>query len=625
MSAFSSLFKRKDGAPVEVTGPPESDTVVRVHPHLRAVPDTEELLPLQAEIARVTNLDPKVMAKAADMARTSGSAISDVLLMMKVIQNADVIEAQHLAKITTPIDKLHRMPRWDTMLHVAKSKDVIAVCDSVDPKKRCFVIFVEQKGGVSDSRIMLAMNTARQQGWKMAGRIQVPEDFLRVIESDYKARLEKKRAQHGDTSDVPVSVFQEDFTKLAQMAFDMRASDIHITLRGGRGEVKFRIDGELEMYQDWTEDYTEKFCAAVYNTMMEDGSTKAGFSKLEKQDGAIEKMLTQGLVRFRYAHIPISPNGLDVTLRIIPVGVENKQKNLADLGYSSDQQQDLDRIFAHSSGLIFFLGTTGSGKSTSMAVALEAVARAKPGKKIRTVEQPVEYQIKGAYQTSVSRDGFVPMLEQLMRMDPDYMMIGETRDMETAAAVLQGARSGHLCVSTLHADGAPLAYDRLLGLGVARHELASVGLVVGLIYQKLVPVLCPTCKITAHEHATRHPHDPILNRVRVVNEGTLDGVYMGNPVGCPDCGGRGFKGRTVCAEILRPTVSMLSAIASGNSRGLWTAWRATIDPSVPESMRGKTAFEHAILKMRQGIVSPVAVESEFRFLDEPPFEDIGEH
>jgi len=612
MSAFSQLFKRKDEAPPVERLSSAPTSIAR--PSLRAVPD---LLPLQEELARVTGLDKKVMDEAAAKARATRNSIGNILLDMGKITRTDLIEAQYQAKVTVSVDKLHDMPPWDTLLHVAKAtKDVIAIGNAADPARRGFVVSVagtQDKG--TETRVMRAMNDLSRQKWRMAGRIYVTADFMRLLESDFDDRKKGQKASNE-------SQLQSDFFKLAHLAFSMRASDIHITCVGGVGQVKFRIDGELETYQDWTEDYTRSLVRTIYNTLPETGSTEVGFSETEKQDAAIEKVFPEGLIRFRFASIPIVPKGFDVTMRIIPVGVDKKQQNMSDLGYSEDQQSDLDRMFAHSSGLIFFLGTTGSGKSTSMAVALEGVARAKPGKKIRTVEQPVEYRIAGAYQTSVNREGFIDMISQLMRMDPDYMMVGETRDNETAAAVLQGARSGHLCVSTLHADGAPLAYDRLQGLGVPRSELASVGLVVGFVYQKLVPVLCKTCKITAHEHADIHRHDPILQRVRKVNDGTLDGIYFANMGGCPECRGRGFKGRTVCAEILRPSVAMLGAISSGDSRELWRAWRATIDHEHPEVMRGRTAFEHAMWKMRQGEVSPVAVESEFRFLDEPPFEDI---
>lgn len=589
-------------------------------PHLQPIGgSSEQMLPLQREFLSVCKVDGEVMARAVNSARASGQTLVNVLLTMGAVTRADVCEAMHAAGHAPAINALAQMPAWDVIINEAENdKTVLAVTHQDDPRRRFFVVALK---GLPDARTFSAIARASRDGYRHAGRIVVSPDFMDVLLADFAERQRQSGVRaNGEGADA--SSLHADFDKLARAAYLMRASDIHITCREGRGEVALRIDGDLEHYQDWTEDYTIALVSATYNTLTETGSTRDGFSASQRLDGAIERDFPEGLVRFRFASTPISPSGFDVTLRIIPIGVQKQQQTMADLGYSLDQQDELDRMFAHSSGLIFFLGTTGSGKSTSMAVALEGVARAKPGKKIRTVEQPVEYRIAGTYQTSVARADFLPTISQMMRMDPDYLMIGETRDDETASAVLQAARSGHLCVSTLHADGAPLAFDRLQGLGVARNELASVGLVVGIVYQKLVQLVCPDCKQPASRMAAEGADDaPILRRVRRVNGGTLDGIYFARPGGCPKCRGRGVRGRTVCAEILRPTVRMLSGIASGDSREIWRQWRSMIDTGNPARMRGRTAFEHAIWKMRQGIVSPVSVEAEFRLLDEPPFED----
>lgn len=582
------------------------------------------MLSLQSEILRVVQIDPTALQAAIEASRASGKPLGEVLVSTGRITRADLYEAMHLARKPIEIDKLASMPKWDVVPYMSGGDNrVIAVTQSDDTRRRFFVVQVK---GIPESQTYAARAQASKNGLSMGGTILVSPDFMAVLLAEHKSKSARLQRQgEGDSQGFETqdqSRLQTDFDTHARTAYRMQASDIHITCRAGRGEVKFRIDGELEHYQDWTEEYTVAFCQAVYNTMTESGSTQRGFSPRERQDAVIERMFTEGHVRFRYASTSIAPSGFDVTLRIIPLEVDRRQKSMAELGYSADQQEDLDRMFAHSSGLIFFLGTTGSGKSTSMAVALEGLAIAKPGKKIRTVEQPVEYRIRGAYQTSVAREEFIPMISQMMRMDPDYMMVGETRDDETAQAVLQGARSGHLCVSTLHADGAPLAYDRLQGLSIPRHELASVGLVVGLVYQRLVQLLCPDCKITASEYADMNPGAPILDRLLRVNEGTFDGIYFARFNGCPTCRGRGIRGRTVCAEILRPTVPMLDAIARGNSREMWRHWRSTIRDGRPGDMRGRTAFEHAIWKMKQGVVSPVSVEADFKFLDEPAFKDI---
>lgn len=563
--------------------------------------------------SRVAGVADDVLNDAQVAAQRSGKSLGEVLVAQKGIDRADLYQAMHVTGRTSTAVKVSDLPTFTARIQLPGEVNVVAIYDERDTKRRFFVVATD---GAVAKYIQQVIVQGAKLGRHYAGRIAAEAGLLRVLRSEGGFEEVEGATERVDP------VLHADFDRHARTALQMRASDIHITLRDGRGEVKFRIDGELEHYADWDAEYTLAFCTATYNTLVETGSTRRGFSQTERQDGAIEREFPEGLVRFRYASAPLAPNGFDITLRLIPLGVQSQHRSLSSLGYSADQCDDLERMFAHSSGLIFFLGTTGSGKSTSMAVALEGVAKAKPGKKIRTVEQPVEYRIHGAYQTSVARDEFIPMISQMMRMDPDYMMVGEVRDTETAAAVLQGARSGHLCVTTLHADGAPLAYDRLQGLGVLRQDLASVGLVVGIVYQKLVQLLCPSCRVPACAYEAEHPGSAVLERVRHVNGGALDGIYFARPNGCPACSGRGTKGRTVCAEILRPNLGMLSAIAAGDSKALWTRWREGIDPDQPDVIRGRTAFEHAIHKMRMGLVSPESVEREFKFLDEPAFEGV---
>lgn len=576
----------------------------------------EALPPEVAALLRVVDVSTVALENAMRAARASGKSAAEMLASSGEVTRADYIEAMHLCRKPVAVTRMPDMPEFDAIPYTGGIEgSAYAITDTHDARKRFFLVIDKD---APPQRGMAAIAHAAKQGLVLAGRILVDAGFLRVISSaktGVPAALRDAAKIHTE------SQLHSDFDELGRDALRRRASDIHITMRNGRGEVKIRVDGDLEHYADWSEDYTTAFCSAVYNTMTEGGSTREGFSAAMKQDGAIERLFPEGLVRFRYASAPISPNGFDVAMRLIPLGVNRRHKTMAELGYSPDQQEDLDRMFGFSSGLIFFLGVTGSGKSTSMAVALENLAHAKPGKKIRTVEQPVEYRIEGAYQTSVSRDEFIAMISQMMRMDPDMLMVGETRDSETAQAVLQGARSGHLCVSTLHADGALLAYDRLQGLGVGRHDLASVGLIVGLVYQKLVPLLCPHCRMPAHEYVAGEHDEGLVRRVRQVNGGTLDGIYFVRQGGCSQCRGRGIAGRTVCAEILRPSVPMLPAIASGDSTGLLRAWRASIDRGRPDLMRGRTSFEHALYKMRQGLLAPSSIENEYRMLDEMVFDE----
>jgi len=578
--------------------------------------------PVLDALCRIAGLRPDapVIAEARGAAARAGRSVAEQLLVLRVVSRADYVQALGLAGMEVVARRVADLPEWDVVPGdtpgLQRDPQVVAIASTNDPRRRFFLLEAE---GVDRTRLVGPTQRALSEGYVYAGRIRGTQELVEVVHTEWDARQGKRQSVMSDVE------LHRDFDAMAYDAFRAGASDIHITYTPARGVVHYRIHGELEHVRDLPPDYTYSLCSSVYNTLLETGSSKDNFNPAGLQDGVIERRFPEGMVRYRYSGQPIAPDGFDVVLRIIPIGVTTRRKSMAELGYSADQCDALERMFGRSSGLILFAGTTGSGKSTSMANALWKLAEERPGKKIRSVEEPVEYRIPGVAQTGVvrkhgDRRDFLDVLRQLMRSDPDVLMIGEIRDHDTADLAIQAVRSGHLCVSTLHADGAPICYDRLAGMGINRLDLASVGLVVGLVYQRLVPVLCPACKVPARVWEEEHADAGVLVRLRNLLNGDVEGIYFRAPAGCRECNGRGVIGRTVCAEILRPTPHMLRAIAENDSNALWRSWRATINPHDPADMTGRTAFEHALWKMRQGLVSPVSVESEFRFLDEPVFD-----
>lgn len=566
---------------------------------------------------------------ALAVSKSSGELLGTVLLRQGKVARNDLMHALGVQRRHMRASKLAELPDYTTLLTAPSGelgldradKRFALLGEDDDGRKRFFV--VQSESEQSPTLGQEAFIKATQLGWRFACRITAPPDVLEVLYA--KAAPRQSKIEEGEESGM-----HRLFHDIGADAYRRNASDIHITVLGEEGTIAYRINGELEVQSNLTRERATALCAAAYNTLTEGGSVKTGFNPRTLQDAVIQQNYAEGMVRFRYSCMPLAPEGFDVTLRVIPIGVHMRRKSFTQLGYSPDQNETLERMFGTSSGLILFAGTTGSGKSTSLAHALMGVAEANPGKKIRTVEEPVEFRIPGAYQTPVVRmtgdnSDFTNVLRQILRSDPDVIMIGEIRDVATAEVTIQAVRSGHLCVSTLHADGAPICYDRLAGMGVPRNDLASVGLVAGLVYQRLVPVLCEHCKIPGDDLATSSLCDQriraVISRVQKVNNGNLKNIFFRNPMGCKHCV-RGHTGRTVAAEILRPTPGMLDAIAAKDSNTLWRMWRSTISQGHPTIMTGRTAFEHAIYKMRQGIVSPTAVESEFRFLDEQPWQGI---
>lgn len=587
---------------------------------------------LLVQLGRITSQDAD---RARDDARKNGLQIEDALLRTNIATKTDLLEAAFELGSFLAAGMLTELPEWTVVLNDAgqelgqagaRDQDVAIIFNSRDQHKRVFCLSV---GHLPDQGKMHLRSKVRRAGYKVAGQINVTRELMDLV----YGRWDKIRSGNGNGNGEgeSESKLHEKFDSIGRLALALKASDIHISNTIDGAAVSMRVHGDMQKVEELSSEFATSLVSSVYNTLVTSDSVKEGFNPQRNQDGAIERVFDGKMVRFRYSGLPLSPSGFDVTLRVIPVDVDERTVDLAELGYSADQQEQFRRMFGRSSGLILIAGTTGSGKSTTLANQLESLAASRPGKKIRTVEEPVEYRIRGVYQTPVKRvpglaDPFQETLRQILRSDPDVLGVGEIRDSITAELAIHAVRSGHLVASTLHADGAPICFERLIGMGVGRQSLAQINLVAGLVYQKLPQVLCAECAIEAADVVNK-PMTPeteaMMKRLHVIQGGKLEGIYLRNPRGCSSCDGRGVIGRTVCAEIMRPTPEMVGAVAAADSMGLWRHWRAQIKHDQPENMTGRTAFEHAIYKMRQGLISPESIESEFHYLDEFQFpEDI---
>ncbi|HEX7325377.1 MAG TPA: ATPase, T2SS/T4P/T4SS family [Rhodanobacteraceae bacterium] len=469
----------------------------------------------------------------------------------------------------------------------------------------------------------LYLKVARQPGFRVLDPVRVTPDLLNVLRSQDTTGNAEAKDESG---------MHDKWDGLLAEALRQGTSDLHLRVVRGSATLRFRVNGELRPpFLTTTEAEGMAMAHSMFNTMTDRRSTKDEFDPRAQQSASVTRVLSNGKVRLRYEGLPIEPDGTDVTLRVFDMRANAKARSAMSLGYSQDQSDAINRAFARSSGMILFLGPTGSGKSTSSASMLTALTERKPDKLLRTLEEPVEIVIPRASQTMLARHGdesgtnqFNMALSALMRADPDYLMVGEIRDIQTVNLAIQGVRTGHLLVSTLHANGASAAIGRLRGLGVPSVDLADPGLLAGLIYQRLMPVLCEHCKIPAAAKQDDPHYADVVGRLRTYmrahhpDDTGLNGFYFRDFAGCDVCGHTGITGRTAVAEVLTPnSLPMLEAIRADDMLALRKLWRATGDPNDPACMRGRTAFEHARWKAEQGIVSPLDVE-ELQPFDEDP-------
>src|SRR5499427_2063313 len=326
---------------------------------------------------------------------------------------------------------------------------------------------------------------------------------------------------------------------LWQYAFDQRASDIHMEPRRDVGEVRFRIDGVLHpVYQ-----IPMPVMAAMTSRIKILGRMDV-VEKRRPQDGRIKTRTADGLeVELRLSTLPTA-FGEKLVMRVFDPEVI--VKDFAELGFSDDDKSRWKQMIEEPNGIILVTGPTGSGKTTTLYSTLKTLAT--PEVNVCTIEDPIEMIEPTFNQMQVQHAielGFAEGVRALMRQDPDIIMVGEIRDLQTAEMAVQAALTGHLVLSTLHTNDAPSAVTRLLELGVAPYLLNAT--LNGVMAQRLLRTLCKHCKQQV-DFNRAEDHSGWDALVAPWKSNRPEKVYK--PVGCLECRMTGFMGRVGIYEIL---------------------------------------------------------------------------
>ena len=336
---------------------------------------------------------------------------------------------------------------------------------------------------------------------------------------------------------------------LWQYAFEQRASDIHIEPRRELGIVRFRIDGVLhQVYQ-----IPMSVMAAMVSRIKILGRMDL-VEKRRPQDGRIKTRTADGQeAELRLSTLPTA-FGEKLVMRIFDPEV--LVRNFTDLGFSEEDQSRWKSMSDSPHGIILVTGPTGSGKTTTLYSTLKQLAT--PAVNVCTIEDPIE-MVEPAFnqmqvQTAIDLD-FSQGVRALMRQDPDIIMIGEIRDLETAEVAIQAALTGHLVLSTLHTNDAPAAVTRMLDLGVPPYLISAT--LLGVMAQRLVRVLCPHCK----KSSPASSEDEALWDQLVAPWKANRPTKFSQPVGCLECRMTGYRGRVGIYEILLLSPDMKQAIS----------------------------------------------------------------
>ncbi|WP_295855739.1 type IV-A pilus assembly ATPase PilB [uncultured Xylophilus sp.] len=407
------------------------------------------------------------------------------------------------------------------------------------------------------------------------------EQLDSMLASEFQFDLEPTPEETPDTlaaevEDAPIVKFLQ---KMLLDAFALRASDLHFEPYEHNYRVRFRIDGELREFASPPVAIKDKLASRIKVISRLDISEKR-----VPQDGRMKLKIGDRVIDFRVSTLP-TLFGEKIVIRILDPS--SAQMGIEALGYEPEEKERLLNAISRPYGMILVTGPTGSGKTVSLYTCLNLLN--KPGVNIATAEDPSEINLPGVNQVNVNEKAglnFAAALRSFLRQDPDIIMVGEIRDIETADISIKAAQTGHLVLSTLHTNDAPTTLTRMRNMGIAPFNIASS--VILITAQRLTRRLCPQCKQPADIP------DKALRQAGFTAE-QLDGTWKPyKPVGCSACN-NGYKGRVGIYQVM-PISEAIQAIIlrDGNATEIAAQARA-------EGIR--SLREAGLHKVRQGVTS----------------------
>jgi general secretion pathway protein E len=506
------------------------------------------------------NCDQKAIERACRVAAETEQRLDSVLIRLGIVAERALAEA-YAASLGVALVTADEYPAGEPLfperlsakflrnvralpLRIEKGTLVIAVADPLDR-------FISAS---------IAAATGLPVGIEIATPIELETAFDRLYpEAGADAAAAREEAESGAAE--PLEDDAERLKDLASeapvirlvnqiiaRAVESQASDIHIEPFEDRLRVRYRYDGVLSD----AESPPGRLTAAITSRIKIMARLDIAERRLP-QDGRIKMAVRGHEIDFRVSTIP-SLYGETVVLRVLDRSAVTF--DYAKLGLPQGVVARLDEALDLPNGIVLVTGPTGSGKTTTLYTGLLGLNSA--ARKIVTVEDPIEYQLRGVNQIQVKPQiglNFASLLRSILRQDPDVIMVGEIRDLETAQIAVQAALTGHLVLSTLHTNSASATITRLRDMGVEDYLLTAV--LRGVLAQRLVRRLCTQCR--REEEATPE----LSRRFDLARRCNGAPVRLWHATGCPQCRGTGYRGRLAIAEFLRPNAELERAIFAG--------------------------------------------------------------
>jgi len=430
--------------------------------------------------------------------------------------------------------------------------------------------------------------------------------IIKVISKDVEIKEEDLKKVQADVTDF--SSFQKLLDRqsttdliilLLGAALKLEASDLHVEAEEGKIAVRVRLDGILHDAATLKKEVYKKLVSRVKLF----SSLKINITN-KPQDGRFTIKLAKGDVDVRVSTIP-TVYGESIVMRLLDQS--RKGLELSSLGLYGDTEEKLRREITRPNGMIVTTGPTGSGKTTTLYAVLETLN--KPGVKIITLEDPVEYKMEGINQSQIDTDKgftFAKGLRSILRQDPDIVMVGEIRDLDTADTAVQAALTGHLMFSTVHTNSAAGAVPRFVSMGVKPFLLAPA--LNAIIGQRLVRRVCDKCKQKIELDDKRKAEvEKFITAMpeKVKAEVAKKELVFYKGAGCEACGGIGYKGRIGIYEILLMNTEIEQMVLAGN-----VAEHDIEQVAINSGM--VTMIQDGILKALEGLTS---LDEVFRVID----------
>ncbi|PWU32063.1 pilus assembly protein PilQ [Pseudomonas sp. RW407] len=373
------------------------------------------------------------------------------------------------------------------------------------------------------------------------------------------------------------------------------ASDIHIVVGHEITKIFYRIHGLLWEAAQEKSPVGRELCSALYNSMCD--VTREHYQPAIPQDGRVSRQFVRqhGLFGARIATRPLVEGPLMIMRLLYD---DESKKSLEELGFLPSQIEQFARLRSLPYGVNLITGPTGSGKSKSLQVNLNLLYDETQGTRhILTLEDPPEYPLKANQSPLGAGETWKDGIKNTVRLDPDILMFGELRDLESAQAAYSGGMTGHLVWSTLHTNNAVASIQRLMDMGVPSYLVTDPALTTGIINQSLLPVLCPHCRVPLRDNLERIDHNL---RQRLVNLKIVDQVNI-HGEGCAHCKHLGVVDRTVVAEVLLPDLLFMKIFVEKGASAARRHW--------VKEMGGITKISHATQKIATGLIDPRHAET----------------